>query len=132
MSITVSFGKSSFEVNSGLLELFLRLAALHIESPVTQLEQEIRDDWLFISSGGHSEILCPDFDSYLYPQEGKVIALSAIGSLLIALKNAPKQLNKDMLNVMGFKYIYVGDVNSEALIALGEACIDLINGRDRS
>ena len=64
MSITVSFGKSSFEVNSGLLELFLRLAALHIESPVTQLEQEIRDDWLFISSGGHSEILCPDFDSY--------------------------------------------------------------------
>ena len=132
MSITVSFGKSSFEVNSGLLELFLRLAALHIESPVTQLEQEIRDDWLFISSGGHSEILCPDFDFYLYPREGKVIALSAIGSLLIALKNAPKQLNKDMLNVMGFKYIYVGDVDSEALIALGEACIDLINGGDRS
>ena len=132
MSITVSFGKSSFEVNSGLLEPFLRLAALHIESPVTQLEQEIRDDWLFISSGGHSEILCPDFDSYLYAQEGKIIALSAIDSLLIALKNAPKQLNKDMLNVMGFKYIYVGDVDSEALIALGEACIDLINGGDRS
>lgn len=61
-------------------------------------------------------------------KEGKVIALSAIDSLLIALKNAPKQLNKDMLNVMGFKYIYVGDVDSEVLIALGEACIDLING----
>ena len=66
--------------------LFLRLAALHIESPVTQLEQEIRDDWLFISSGGHSEILCPDFDSYfsVHDKFHRALVLSGFFFLKIA------------------------------------------------
>lgn len=127
----VEIKKKGFWLNDGLLELWLRFAALHIEdSPQENSEEhKIRDQWLLASRGYFSGFVPHDLGEAVSTEQGKAIVVSAIISLLSVLKRAPDLLGKDALNLMGMSGTFTADIETYRLIALSEALLDLIDGK---
>ena len=127
----VSVNKKGFWLKDGLLELWLRFAALHIDdSPETNPEEhKIRDQWLIASRGCFNGCVPDGMDDAVSTENGKRIVIDAINSLIVVLRNAPEQLNKDVLNIMGLGGEFLINIETFRLIEISEAMLDLIAGK---
>jgi len=121
-------------MRDGALELWLRLLALHIEDPDEGdiRTREIRDGWLLASRGyfgGHVPVA---LDEAVHDAAGRQIVVEAIYALMEALKRGPEKLDRGTLNVLGIEGEYCADYDSSALLEVGQAFLDLIDGKIQS
>ena len=129
----VSIENNGFWMKDVILELWLRLLSLHIEDPATEEESRIADpirtQWLLASRGYFTGCVPIDLDEDVQTEEGKKLVVNAINSLLEALADAPDTLSKGVLNLMGLSGEFVGDFDTFRLIEVGNAFLDLIEGK---
>ena len=127
----MSIGETGFWMRDGVLELWLRLLALHVEDPTEPgtLAGEIRDQWLLASRGFFNGCVPHGLEEAVATKEGEEIVRKAIASLLRALEAAPADLSKDVLNLMGFEGgRWEADFEPRRLIEVGHAFVDLLDG----
>jgi hypothetical protein len=127
----VRIGECGFWMNDSVLELWLRLLALHVEDPVSPGSRAatIRDQWLFASRGYCNGCVPVRLDEALSAPEGERLVRAAIRSLLAALSTAPSHIDKDALNLMGFSGEFTADVDTRRLAEVGKAWLDLLDGK---
>lgn len=117
-----------------VLELWLRLLALHIEESPEEnfIGRKIRDQWLLASRGyflGHVPV---NLEEAVSTDEGRDIVVRAINLLLDALAKSPEILDRGVLNLLGFHNPWMKDFESWRLIEVGNAFLDLIAGKIES
>ncbi|MDQ3815835.1 MAG: hypothetical protein M3347_18155 [Armatimonadota bacterium] len=131
----VNIAGKGFWIRDGILELWLRLLALHIEEP-TDAEApacKIRDRWLLASRGYFNGCVPVHLDDAVSTAEGRALVVAAIESLMHAVKKAPAKLDRHTLNLLGFERgVFTHDPDSEQLIEIGEAFLALIAGEIHS
>jgi hypothetical protein len=127
----VSVGGCGFWMSDSVLELWLRLLALHIDDPTSpgSPEATIRNQWLLASRGYFSGCVPVGLDDALTAPGGEPVVRAAVQSLLTALATAPLHVNKDALNLMGFSGEFTADVEVRRLVEVGQAWLDLLDGR---
>ena len=120
-----------FWMRDGMLELWLRFLSLHIKEPTgsDSLEATIRDNWLLASRGYFNGCVPHRLDEAVSTEEGEGIVRDAIQSLLEALKKGPSHVSSGTLNLMGFSGFFHGDIETQRLINIGDAFLDLIDGK---
>jgi hypothetical protein len=130
-------GEHGFWMRDGILELWLRLLALHIpeptdtDTPATHAAvKSIRDRWLLASKGYFNGCVPTALDEAFSTAEGKAAVIAAIDSLMSALGGAQKAIDKDALNLLGFEGgEFTRDIPSCGLIEVGKAFRDLYAGK---
>src|SRR5262245_25545785 len=108
----VSLEGRGFWMKDGILELWLRLLALHIEDTIEpgSAAGKIRDQWLLASRGYFNGCVPEGLQEAVSTPAGEKLVRLAIHSLLEALAVAPPRLDKGVLNLMGFSGgEFVGD-----------------------
>ena len=118
-------------MRDGILELWLRLLALHIEDPTDSASTActIRDNWLLASRGYFGGCVPVDLEGAVSTAEGRALVVAAIESLLRALTRAPEKFDHRTLNLLGFEGSeFTHDLESERLIEIGNAFLALIAG----
>lgn len=132
----VEIGDKGFWMRDGILQLWLRLLALHIEeSPNEQfIGRKIRDNWLLGSGVCFTGCVPDELEDAVSSSEGRAIVLRAIDSLLDALKRCPQKLDHHTLNLLGIGDggVFIVDFESSRLIEIGNAFIALITGEIQS
>lgn len=121
-----------FWMSDSLLELWLRLLALHIEDPVEPESPtaKIRDQWLLASRGCFMGCVPEGLEEAVATPQGEALVRAAIRSLLAALATAPALLSKDVFNLMGYTDgWFTGDIETWRLIEVGHAHLDLLDGK---
>jgi len=122
-------------MNDGILELWLRLLALHVEDPAepNTVNSQIRDQWLLASRGIFMGCVPDGLEDAVSAPEGRKVVLDAINSLQDTLTRAPQTLDKGVLNVMGFTNgAWTEDFEVSRLQEVGQAFLDLIEGKVHS
>lgn len=128
----VDIAGRGFWVQDSVLELWLRLLALHIEDPPKSgsVATHIRDQWLLGSRGQYIGCIPVDLDEALATAEGAVLVRAAVHSLLAALAAAPSHLGHDALNLMGFSGgVFTAPIETRRLPQVGGAFLDLLDGK---
>jgi hypothetical protein len=128
----VGIGDRGFWMRDSVLELWLRLLALHVEDSVEpgSLATKIRDQWLLASRGFFTGCVPEGLEEAVSTPEGAALVRAAIHSLLEALKVAPSHLNKDVFNLMGFTGgTFIAGIETQRLIEVGHAYLDLLDGK---
>lgn len=131
----ISKNQKGFWVRDGILEIWLRLAALHLREPGkddkdAKLLYEIRNNWLFASRGKLPGGVPFDLEKQTNTEQGKAIVLKALMDLGAALRRAPEELDKDTINILGFEGgRVVGDIETWRLMEINESMISLVNGK---
>jgi hypothetical protein len=128
----VGIGDRGFWMRDSVLELWLRLLALHVEDPVESgsLATKIRDQWLLASRGFFIGCVPEGLEEAVSTPEGEALVRAAIHSLLEALKAAPSHLSKDVFNLMGFTGgTFTADIETGRLVEVGHAYLDLLDGK---
>jgi hypothetical protein len=119
-------------MSDSVLELWLRLLALHIEDPTEtgSVAAKIRDQWLLASRGYFNGCVPDGLEEAVVTQEGAALVRAALHSLLGALAVAPSHLGKDVFNLMGFTGgEFTRDIETRRLIEVGHAFLDLLDGK---
>jgi hypothetical protein len=126
----VEIDGKGFWMQDSILELWLRLLALHIEDPdEASVGQKIRDKWLLASRGYFGGHVPAQLEEAVSTNEGKVIVLAAIHSLMEALTKGPALLDHGTVNLLGFGDVnFTGALESERLLQVGNAFLALIAG----
>src|SRR5689334_18414519 len=92
LSREVSGNEPGFWMRDGMLELWLRLLALHLPEPTDSGEHqatiEIRNRWLLASRGHFIGCVPHSMEDACATQEGRTVVRMAINSLLAALREA--------------------------------------------
>ena len=120
-------------MQDSMLELWLRLLALHLEDPLEDNSkiQEIRDGWLLHSRGFFAGCVQVGLGAAVATDRDLVV--TAIRSLIGALEKGPETLDHGTLNLLGFQSGgYPRDIESARLIAVGNAFLALIAGEIQS
>lgn len=128
----VGIGDCGFWLRDSLLELWLRLLALHVEDPVESgsLATKIRDQWLLASRGLFTGCVPEGLEEAASTPAGDALVRAAIDSLVTSLKAAPSHLNKDVLNLLGITNgTFTSDFETRRLIEVGQAYLDLLDGK---
>ena len=127
----VRVGGCGFWMRDGILELWLRLLALHLEDPVESgtIATQIRDQWLIASRGYCSGCVPVGLDEAVSTAEGARLVRTAIESLLADLATAPKTIGPAAFNLMGMTGTFVDDIETARLSEVGRAFLDLIDGK---
>ena len=118
-------------MRDGILELWLRLLALHIpESPDNScVGYQIRNQWL-LASGVHFGGCVPHgLEDAIATEEGRKIVRGAIESLMKRLKTAPPLLNGAILNLLGIEGTFTEEFGTWRLLEVGKAFLDLLDGK---
>jgi len=120
-----------FWIKDSMLELWLRFASMHIADSVEDqsISHRIRNEWLLASRGYFNGCVPLSLDENISTLEGKQAVLHAVNSLLTSLRQAPRLLDRGVVNLMGMSSEFVGDVETWRLIEVSEAFVDLINGK---
>lgn len=124
-------GETGFWMRDEILELWLRLLALHLEEPTASgsLTREIRDQWLLASKGWFVGWVPHNLEQIASRAGGTELVRSATRKLLAVLNEAPAMLSAEILNVIGFDYLLEQDVETARLIDVGCAWLDLLDGK---
>jgi hypothetical protein len=128
----INIGKNGFWIRDSILELWLRLLSLHIEEPVKDEVKvySIRDKWLLASKGYFTGCIPVALEEAVSTEEGRIVVLKAINSLLNSLHKIPEKLDKNTLNIIGIEgSIFLEDIDPSDLIEVGKAFTDLIEGK---
>ena len=120
-----------FWMRDSVLELWLRLLALHI--PETRENEEvsykIRNHWLLASQIHFNGCVPHMLEEDASTEEGRVIIRAAIHSLLPRLQKAPPILNEKILDLLGFEESWNFEFETFRLIEVGEAFLALLDGK---
>lgn len=132
-------GEHGFWMQDCTLELWLRLLALHLPEPNDSDTAEkhstirqIRDQWLLASKGYFIGCVPHGMEDAATLTDGLLVVRQAIDSIMQALEEAPKTLDKDVLNLLGFwepGIVWTGDVESWSLREVGHAFVGLVEGK---
>jgi hypothetical protein len=119
-----------FWMRDSVLELWLRLLALHVEDPSepAPLTRQIRDTWLLASRGyfnGHVPHSLEDFAS---TETGRRTIEHALRSLMDALSHAPAIIDRSALVLLGLDHSAAKSIETRRLIEIGHAFRDLLDG----
>jgi len=128
----VEVNEQGFWMRDSILELWMRLVALHIEEPTKDdsVIRPIRDQWLLGSRGYFNGCIPIDLDDDVSTDTGRKIITDAITKVLKNLQGSPDILNKDVLNLLGIDSGSFGrDIETWRLVEVGEAFLDLIDGK---
>jgi len=126
-------GETGFWINDGILELWLRFLALHLEEPDPGVSDHpvyaIRNRWMLASKihfGGCSPLsLATDCADPV----GKAAVIAAIHALMDELRRDPGDLDARTLNLLGLEGGHsVGGFPSANLLEVGDAFLRLIAG----
>jgi len=116
-----------------LLELWLRLLALHLPEPTNSGENEatfeIRNQWLLASRGYFGGCVPHGMENACATQGGRDVVRKAIDSLLAALDRVPTPLDSDTLNLLGVEGIQFAPIERKRLAEIGHAFHDLLDGQ---
>ncbi len=127
----VNISGRGFWMLDSVLELWLRLLALHVDDPVESgtVATKIRDQWLLASRGIFTGCVPDGLEEAGSTEEGLALVQAAIHSLLQALEEAPGHLNKDVFNLMGFSNgTFTRDLETWRLVEVGNAFLALLDG----
>jgi hypothetical protein len=127
----VSINDKGFWMRDSILELWLRLLALHVEeSPEEEfIGRKIRDNWLLASRGYFLGCVPVSLEDAVSTDEGRDIVIRAINSLIDRLENGPKTLDWGTLNLLGIEGgIFTSGIEARRLIEVGNAFLALIAG----
>ncbi|MBY0458668.1 MAG: hypothetical protein K2V38_15115 [Gemmataceae bacterium] len=128
----VRLREHGFWTSDSILELWLRLLALHIEEPAepNSVSETIRNRWLLASRGFFMGCVPVGLDEAVSSGEGERIIRAAIHSLLGELEHAPPELDSGVLNLLGFTNgIFTANIKTRRLIEVGRALLDLLDGK---
>lgn len=131
----MAVGGRGFWMQDSVLELWLRLLALHLEDPPSEPSAlasaitRIRDQWLLASRGFFSGCVPDGLDEAVSTEAGREVVVKAITSLLDALSRCEARIDKDALNLLGIEGRFTRDVEVAKLLEVGRAFLDLIEGR---
>ena len=128
-STFIGIRSNGFWMRDPILELFLRLASLHIEDKPQEgsVAHQIRDEWLLASRGYFSGCVPISLEANTSTSEGKQVVVSAIESLLKGLRDTGPVLDRNVLNILGMSGMF-SDFETARLIEVGEWFLNLING----
>lgn len=129
----VAIGERGFWMRDGVLELWLRLLALHVDDPdrsrSATVAGDIRDQWLVASRGYFNGCVPVGLHEAVSTPEGRELVVRSIESLLKALSKAPPTLDKGVLNVLGMDGEFGQDFETSGLLQVGQAFLDLVDGK---
>ena len=121
-----------FWLTDGILELWLRFLALHIEDPTIcgSVATKIRDQWLLASRGYFNGCVPHEMEDAVATAEGAQLVRNAVHALLDALSKGPTQLSAATLNLMGISSgRFVHDIDAWRLVEISQAFLDLLDGK---
>src|SRR5262245_20634955 len=127
----VSINNKGFWMRDSILELWLRLLALHIEeSPEEEfIGRKIRDKWLLASRGYFNGCIPDDLEDAVSTDRSRDIVVRAINSLIDSLVKGPEMLDRGTLNLLGFEGgFFTANVEAWRLIEVGNSFLALIAG----
>jgi hypothetical protein len=120
-------------MRDGMLELWLRLLALHLPEPTDNGEHQatlkIRNQWLLASRGYFGGCVPHGMEDACATQAGRDVVRIAIDSLLAALRRAPTALDANTLDLLSVEGIQFAPMERRWLQEIGLAFIDLLDGR---
>ena len=127
----VSVGETGFWMRDSMLELWLRLLALHLEDPADGSSpcDPIRSEWLLASRGYFNGCVPLDLASNVSTDAGRKLVLDAIASLRKSLKDAPPTLDCHVLNLLGMSGSFEANPETWRLLDVADAFVDLIEDR---
>jgi hypothetical protein len=134
LSREASGSESGFWMSDDILELWLRLLALHLPEPTNtgehQATLEIRNKWLLASRGYFGGCVPHAMEEACATPAGRAVILKAIGSLLAALKQSNAPLDADTLNLLGNEgRVLTKPIERKWVEEIGHAFLDLIDGK---
>lgn len=122
-----------FWMNDGILELWLRLLALHLPEPTDDGQYtatvEIRNQWLLASRGYFGGCVPHNLETACSTPEGRQVVKVAIDSVLGALLSSDSALDADTLNLLGFINVTYSSIERWRLRDVAYAFLDLIDGK---
>jgi hypothetical protein len=142
------FQVPGFWMKDDMLELWLRLLALHVEEPrdydsdpdhgeteTGRIARKIRDDWLYASRHYFPGCVPHSLEDATATEQGRTIVREAVISLNRALERTTS-LSAETLNLLGFddwfgedEGSWRADVAAPRLRAVGQAFLDLLDGK---
>jgi hypothetical protein len=126
-----SAGEVGFWMQDSVLELWLRLLALHLpEDPEPgPLAHRLRDQWLLASRGYFNGWVPHCLDEFASSEQGIRLIRQTIQSLMTRLNEASDSLDHDTLNLLGIEGLFTAEIATAKLEEVGKAFIDLLDGR---
>lgn len=122
-----------FWMRDSVLELWLRLLALHVPEPQSNENSArsyiIRNQWLLASLGCFNGCVPHELEEVAATAEGRGILRAAVGSLLAEIRSAPPHLNRAVLNLLGMQGHFNEDFPTARLVEVGVAFEDLLDGK---
>jgi hypothetical protein len=129
----VSGKEPGFWMRDEMLELWLRLLALHLPEPTDRGEHQatikIRNQWLLASRGYFGGAVPHGMEEACETQSGRDVVWIAISSLLTALDRAPTPLDSDTLDLLGIEGRLSATIERRPLQEIGHAFLDLLDGK---
>jgi hypothetical protein len=133
VSREASGDRRGFWMRDGMLELWLRLLALHLPEPTDagehQATQAVRNQWLLASRGYFNGCIPHGLDETCATIEGKAVVRLAIESLLAGLQRTTTPLDADTLNLLGIEGQFTQPIERKWLQEVGCAFLDLLDGK---
>ena len=128
----VEIGGNGFWIRDCILELWLRLAALHLEDQVIDHSavHTIRNEWLLASRGFFNGAVPFNLAGNVTTPEGRKAVIDAINALQIELRRTSMDLPPSGLNLLGISGSFMGNVHSSQLAEVGESILALIDGQE--
>jgi len=118
-----------FWMNDAILQLWLRLLALHIveTGQPSNFIAVIRDQWLLASQHGFVGMVPHDLDKATATDEGLHVVRNAVISLDHVLRDATEPLPPQELNLLGLAATFNVSIDPEDLRDVASAFLDLLN-----
>lgn len=135
--VTITDGTAGTEpgfwMRDEMLELWLRLLALHLPEPTDAGENtatpEIRNKWLLASRGYFNGCVPHAMEFACSTPERMAVVRAAIKSLMANIDKSDAALSADTLNLLGNDGYNYFDLDRNRLRDIGLAFIDLLDGR---
>ena len=130
----VTGSEPGFWMRDRMLEIWLRLLALHLPEPTDSGEHqatlEIRNQWLLASRGYFNGCVPHGMEDACATSEGIAVVRSAIDSLLVALQQTDTPLDASTLNLLGIEAGgFSESIERMWLRDIGQAFVDLLEGK---
>lgn len=121
-----------FWMRDEILELWLRLLALHLPEPTDDKEfatmSGIRSNWLLASRGYFTGAVPDRMGEICVTVNGRRLVLTAINSLMNSLDAVTTPLDGGTLNLLGNEQAKYESIERHRLKDVGQAFLDLIHG----
>ncbi|MEL7500768.1 MAG: hypothetical protein AAFN77_24460 [Planctomycetota bacterium] len=122
-----------FWMRDGMLQLWLRLLALHLPEPTNsganEATPEIRNKWLLASRGYFGGHVPHEMEFACATPERTQLVRTAIESLMVKIDSSDSVLAAGTLNLLGNENFECANLERDRLRDIGHAFIDLIEGR---